>query len=96
MQQVEHTFSWEYHFHIPIHSHKAQTRLPPTDQSENTKVLASSLAKIDAETIDQSIPAMLRLIVDDLAFTLYSFTDSFLDYVSGNKGIIIVFLANPR
>jgi hypothetical protein len=37
--------------------------------SENIKIPASIPTKIDAETIDQSIPAILRLIVDDLAFT---------------------------
>ena len=42
----------------------------PTDQSKNTKILPPRPAKIGTETIDQAISAMLRSIVDDLAFTL--------------------------
>jgi hypothetical protein len=48
--------------------HKAETRPIPTDQSENTEIPAPRPDKIDTEIIDQAIPAMLRLICDDLAF----------------------------
>ena len=79
-----------------VHFHRAQTRPPKIDQSKNTKIQPSIPTKICTEIIYQTIPAMLRLIVDDLAFTLYSFADSFFDNVYCNKGIIIVFFANTR
>jgi hypothetical protein len=47
-----------------------QNKLSPIDQSKNTEIPASSPAKIGTEIFDQSIPSMLRLIVDYLAFTL--------------------------
>ena len=49
-----------------------------------------------AEIINQFFTAILRLIVDDLAFTLQSFANFLLDNISGNQWVIIIFSTNSR